>query len=50
MALSAVLSSCTCDLQANIKAFEIDLSEDVVKAVDRIHNAYRDPSTLPIDD
>lgn len=38
------------DVQENIGAFDIDLSEEAFKDIDRVYKQYRDPTTKPLDD
>ncbi len=37
-------------LQENIGAFDIDLSEEALKDIDRVYKQFRDPTTKPLDD
>ena len=38
------------NLQENVGAFDIDLSDDVVSDINKIYARFRDPSTKPLDD
>lgn len=37
-------------VQEDIGAFDIDLSEDCIKDIERVFKRFRDPTTKPIDD
>ena len=37
-------------LQADLAAFDVDLSEDALADINRVYKRYRDPTTKPIDD
>ncbi|EIE26615.1 Aldo/keto reductase [Coccomyxa subellipsoidea C-169] len=37
-------------LKENIGAFDIDLSEEALKDIDRVYKQFRDPTTKPLDD
>ncbi len=39
-----------CAPQADLAAFDVDLTEDALADIDRVYKRFRDPTTKPIDD